>query len=95
MDQAAITVIVLLILAVVIYFLPTIIAGNRNHNNTPAIVVLNVFLGWTFLGWVIALIWAFTDNTTPKNIKIYDEMGKTEPTLNNDLKSRNQPSHDG
>jgi len=30
-----------------------------NNNNTHAIFVLNLFLGWTFIGWVLALVWAF------------------------------------
>jgi len=29
--------------------------------NMDAILILNLFLGWTFLGWVIALVWAFTN----------------------------------
>ncbi len=44
----------------VFYFLPGIIAGARHHHNAAAILVFNVFLGWTFLGWVLALVWAFT-----------------------------------
>jgi len=27
-------------------------------NNSTAITVLNIFLGWTFLGWLGSLIWA-------------------------------------
>ena len=41
-------------------FLPSIIAFARRHQNRAAILVLNIFLGWTFVGWVIALVWAFT-----------------------------------
>ena len=26
----------------------------------PAIAVLNLFLGWTVMGWVAALVWAYT-----------------------------------
>lgn len=40
------------------YFLPTLIAVHREHRNRGAIVVLNLFLGWTLIGWVIALVWA-------------------------------------
>ena len=40
------------------YFLPTILAGAIGNINTAAIFVLNLFLGWTGLGWIIALIWA-------------------------------------
>jgi hypothetical protein len=40
------------------YFLPSIIAGVRSHRNLAAILILNLFLGWTFIGWVVSLIWA-------------------------------------
>jgi len=35
-----------------------IVARSRAVNNVPQIFVLNLFLGWTLLGWVFALIWA-------------------------------------
>jgi hypothetical protein len=38
-----------------LYFLPTIVAGARGHHNTGSIFILNLFLGWTFIGWIIAL----------------------------------------
>lgn len=40
------------------YFIPTWIAHSKY--NSHAIFILNLFLGWTFLGWVIALVWAST-----------------------------------
>ena len=52
--------ILLLILAAALYFLPGIIASSRGHHNAPAIWILNLLLGWTFLGWAGAMIWAFT-----------------------------------
>ena len=55
-----------IILVLLIYFLPVIVAWSRWHRNEYAIGMLNTFLGWTFLGWVIALVWAFTDDTRPK-----------------------------
>ena len=51
-------IIVLFIVSFAIYFLPTWIAGGRNHHQQNAIMVLNLFLGWTFVGWVVALVWA-------------------------------------
>src|SRR5258707_7205341 len=47
-----------------IYFLPTIIANRRMHNNRLAIFVLNLFAGWTVIAWVIALVWACTNDTS-------------------------------
>lgn len=40
------------------YFLPTIVASSRNHQSTGGIFVLNLLLGWTFLFWVLSLVWA-------------------------------------
>jgi Superinfection immunity protein len=51
-----------LVLLLAIYLVPTTIAVNRKHNNVAAIAVLNILLGWTFLGWVVALVWATTNN---------------------------------
>lgn len=45
------------------YFLPTLIAGIRNHHNAGAILALNLLLGWTFIGWAAALVWSFTATT--------------------------------
>ena len=43
-----------------LYFLPSLVAVLRRHHNVVAIFVLNLTLGWTVLGWVAALVWAFT-----------------------------------
>ncbi|MBO9204661.1 superinfection immunity protein [Niastella sp. MAH-29] len=42
-----------------LYFLPSIIAIARKNPNTTPIVILNLLLGWTFLGWIGTLYWAF------------------------------------
>ena len=42
--------------AAFVYFLPAIIAHNKK--NATAITVLNLFTGWTVVGWVVALVWA-------------------------------------
>jgi hypothetical protein len=42
----------------VLYFLPSIVALARSKRDAAAIFVLNLFLGWTAIGWVIALVWA-------------------------------------
>jgi hypothetical protein len=40
------------------YFLPSIIALARSKRNTLSIFLLNFFLGWPLIGWVVALVWA-------------------------------------
>lgn len=42
----------------VMYFLPTIIAAIRSKRDTLAIFLLNFFLGWSVIGWIVALVWA-------------------------------------
>ena len=48
------------IICLATYFLPTIIAMIKKKKNTLAIFILNLFLGWAIIGWVLALVWAFT-----------------------------------
>jgi hypothetical protein len=43
-----------------LYFLPTIIAAARHKRNMLGITLLNVLAGWSLIGWVIALVWAFS-----------------------------------
>lgn len=45
-----------LIFAIGLYFLPAIIAALRQTHNATGILLLNLFLGWTVIGWVIALL---------------------------------------
>ncbi|WP_250518575.1 superinfection immunity protein [Caballeronia sp. ATUFL_M1_KS5A] len=45
-----------------LFVMPMIIAMCRKHRNTAPIILVNVLLGWIVLGWLVALIWAFTDN---------------------------------
>lgn len=46
------------ICATALYFLPAIL--GRKKRNANAIFAFNLLLGWTFLGWVAALVWALT-----------------------------------
>lgn len=41
-----------------LYFLPSIISLLRGNKRGAGVFVVNVFLGWTFIGWVVALAWA-------------------------------------
>jgi hypothetical protein len=60
-----------------VYFLPTFVALKREHKNAGAIIALDILLGWTFLGWVISLVWALTDYTKPPTqISIHSDWNK-------------------
>ena len=55
--------------ALAVHFLPTIIAGVRHARNFGWILVINLLLSWTVIGWIIALIWAIRD--TPRYVVAY------------------------
>lgn len=42
-----------------IYLIPALLATFKKHKNVTAIWILNIFAGWTFIGWVGALVWVF------------------------------------
>jgi len=53
--------IIKILIVVAIYLIPTIVAYSRKHKNKFSIYLTNLLLGWTGLGWIIALIWSFTN----------------------------------
>jgi hypothetical protein len=65
-NNADAMILVVLVVGLALYFLPTLIAGFRQHHNAAAIFALNLLLGWTFLGWVVALVWSLTAVERPR-----------------------------
>lgn len=49
---------IVLLVSLFLYFLPSYLA--RNKANFTAILILNILAGWTFIGWIIALVWALS-----------------------------------
>jgi uncharacterized iron-regulated membrane protein len=49
-----------LVISLLLYFLPAFLA--RDKHNFTGIFILNLVAGWTFIGWIIALIWAVTSD---------------------------------
>jgi len=47
----------LITLLTLFYLFPTAVAVYRGRANTGAIFALNLFLGWSLIGWVLALVW--------------------------------------
>jgi RsiW-degrading membrane proteinase PrsW (M82 family) len=58
-NAAKVAVFVFFITVPAMYLLPTYEAWKNKHPNLVAISLVNIFLGWSVLGWVAALIWAF------------------------------------
>lgn len=55
------------IIFALIYFAPFIVACGRGHHQTIAIFALNLLLGWTVLGWIVAIVWSLT--ATPDQVR--------------------------
>ena len=60
----------MLIVAIALYFLPTIVAVSRGHLSGLAIFLLDLFFGWTLIGWLAALIWSCTGNTAANLVRV-------------------------
>jgi len=48
------------------YFLPTTIAVMRNFEKKGAVFLVNLLVGWTLIGWIIALVWSLQGPSTQR-----------------------------
>lgn len=71
-------VLLIVLFLLVMYFLPTIVAINRGHPNKMPIFIINIFLGFTLLVWVISLAWACAHISDEDMVKIKEKLRKTE-----------------
>lgn len=46
------------VLGILVYWVPTIVGAVSHKHNLGPVIVVSLFLGWTFLGWVVALAMA-------------------------------------
>lgn len=51
------------IVFLMVYFVPTLIALLRGHKNSGPILLVNLILGLTLVGWFVALVWCLSSNT--------------------------------
>lgn len=47
-------------LIILLYWMPTVVAVLRGHRQVGSILIINCFLGWTFIGWAVALAMALS-----------------------------------
>ncbi|CAM3900514.1 superinfection immunity protein [Mycobacterium frederiksbergense] len=60
---AGFAVVVLVVLSFIVYWVPTVIAFIRAVPNKASVLVINLFLGWTLIGWVVALAMSVRSKT--------------------------------
>lgn len=56
--------VLMFVLMLALYFVPTGVAYYKEKTNILAIFLTNLLLGWTFIGWILALIWAATEDNS-------------------------------
>lgn len=49
---------IIVVIAVVVNFIPSFIAFSRDHPQRILILVINLLMGWTIIGWAALLFWA-------------------------------------
>lgn len=50
-------------IAMALYFLPVLIARLRDAAHTGGLFLVNLFFGWTMIGWLLCLVWALLAET--------------------------------
>jgi Superinfection immunity protein len=65
-----------LVILVGMYFVPTIVAVIRKVPNIGSVIVINLFLGWSVIGWIVALAMAARSVPQPPQIIIQQSQGE-------------------
>jgi Superinfection immunity protein len=50
--------VLIVLVSIAVYLVPTIIVLARHAPNVARVVVVNLLLGWTGIGWIVALVMA-------------------------------------
>jgi Superinfection immunity protein len=72
---------------VMAYMFPTFIACIRRVPNTGSVAIINIFLGWTFIGWVVAL--AMAASSSRPSVTTY--VSQTGPISNLPRSAQTEP----
>lgn len=76
---------ILIGILVIVYFLPTYIGYCRLCPSKHAILALNLFLGWTLIGWVASLVWSLRNyKYSATNVLIQKELQDNPKSFNNE-----------
>jgi hypothetical protein len=66
-------------LLMLLYFVPMVVAAIRRTTNRNSVAVVNVFLGWTFIGWVVALAMSASGNQDKVGPKQSNRSAPSQP----------------
>ena len=71
---------VIIFAGIIGFVVPGIIVNVRQHKNKTAILVLALLTGWTFIGFVVAVVWSLTDNVRKGDDRLLRKHGLGEST---------------
>lgn len=73
--------VLVVVFSLLIYFTPTIVVlQNKHHANKAGVIIVNLLFGWSFIGWVVALVWAFQKTVAPQiNVSVSNQQGHFSP----------------
>jgi hypothetical protein len=57
---------VMVIISVAIYILPTLLAWTRQSSRRWRVTLINLLLGWTVVGWIVAMVLTFAYEPPPE-----------------------------
>ena len=64
--EGTIALIIFIAMVFTFYMFPWVISLMRDHPHRLGIFFLNLLLGWSLVGWVAALVWAFVKPQEPR-----------------------------
>lgn len=63
-----------IIICLALYLLPALIAVIRRAPDITTVVLLNILLGWTLIGWVASLAIALRKPVAPTSVQVISQV---------------------
>jgi hypothetical protein len=54
------------VVAIAVYWIPTLAAAFRRSEKATVVFIVNLLLGWTVIGWIVALTIALGSEARPR-----------------------------
>ena len=74
-EDPSLTGVIGVIVLVSCYFMPTIVALVRDKRGAGSVALVNLFLGWTVIGWLLAFVWASSGATRSEEKEMTSMLG--------------------
>ena len=74
-EDPSLTGVIGVIVLVSCYFMPTIVALVRDKRGTGSVALVNFFLGWMVIGWLLAIVWASSGKTRSEEKEMMSMLG--------------------